>query len=101
MNEKEQALTEQSKKEDTSYESVGNKNHEKTDATTPIDFSTFIFSMSTAAQIQLGDIANPETGGNEAHLPMAKQTIDILAMLQEKTKGNLTDAESKIGRAHG
>ncbi len=97
MNKEEQALKEQSKKEDPSFESVIDENHGKNDNDyPPIDFSTFIFSMSTAARSQLGEIANPETGKFEEHLPMAKQTIDILSMLQEKTKGNLTDAESKL-----
>lgn len=97
MNEKEQALTELSRKKDTFYESVGKKDNGSIDANSlTIDFSTFIFSMSTAAQIQLGDIAKPETGKNETDLPMAKQTIDILTMLQEKTKGNLIDEESKL-----
>ncbi|MBE9504248.1 MAG: DUF1844 domain-containing protein [Proteobacteria bacterium] len=61
-----------------------------------IDFSTFVFSLSTAAQFQLGDARDPETGKQEANLPMAKQTIDILGILEEKTKGNLTEAEANL-----
>lgn len=61
-----------------------------------IDFSTFIFSLSTAAQFQLGDAGDPETGKEEVNLPMAKQTIDILGILEEKTKGNLTEAEANL-----
>lgn len=61
-----------------------------------IDFSTFIFSLSTAAQFHLGDVSDPGTGESHENLPMAKQTIDILGMLENKTKGNLTDPEAKL-----
>jgi len=80
-----------------SYNTSADKESAKTDAKLPpIDFPTFIFSLSTAAQFQLGEIANPETGKFETELPLAKQTIDILAMLQKKTEGNLTDSESRL-----
>ncbi|ETR73751.1 MAG: hypothetical protein OMM_06754 [Candidatus Magnetoglobus multicellularis str. Araruama] len=59
-------------------------------------FSTFIASLSSSAMVQLGEIAEPTTGQKEANLPMAKHTIDVIAMLQEKTKGNLTNEENKL-----
>jgi len=59
-------------------------------------FSTFIASLSSSAMVQLGEIAEPTTGQNQKNMPMAKHTIDIIALLQEKTKGNLTNEENKL-----
>jgi hypothetical protein len=61
-----------------------------------IDFSSFIFSLSTSALLHLGEVADPVTGKVEKDLPLAKQTIDILGMLQEKTRGNLNADEGKL-----
>lgn len=63
----------------------------------PIDFYTFVLSLGSSALIHLGDAAHPETGEPQPpNLPLAHQTIDILVMLQEKTRGNLTPAEEKF-----
>jgi uncharacterized protein DUF1844 len=63
----------------------------------PIDFYTFILSLASSAFVHLGDAPNPETGEpGPPSLPLAKQTIDILAMLEEKTKGNLTQEEERF-----
>jgi hypothetical protein len=62
----------------------------------PMTFQTLVFSLSTTAMLQLGFLSNPETGKREKNLPAAKQTIDILQILQEKTKGNLTSEESQL-----
>lgn len=61
-----------------------------------INFSSFVFSLSTSALLHLGEVADPVTGQVEKDLPLAKQTIDILGMLQEKTRGNLTADEEKL-----
>ncbi len=64
-----------------------------------IDFSTFVLSLGTTALYQLGEIGDSESGAegrDEPNLPIARQTIDTLEMLTEKTRGNLTDAESKL-----
>jgi len=61
-----------------------------------IDFSTFVVSLSSSALIHLGVVADPMTGEQNKDLAIAKQTIDMLAMLQEKTKGNLTNEESQL-----
>ena len=61
-----------------------------------IDFQTFIVSLATSALIHLGEAPNPETGQTEASLPHAKQTIDLLALLQQKTSGNLSPDEAKL-----
>jgi hypothetical protein len=63
----------------------------------PIDFYTFVLSLGSSAFVYLGDAPHPETGERIApNLPVAHQSIDILAMLQEKTRGNLTPAEEKF-----
>ena len=61
-----------------------------------IDFSSFIFSLSTSALLHLGELPDPATQKREKDLPLAKQTIDILGMLKEKTRGNLTPAEEGL-----
>jgi hypothetical protein len=61
-----------------------------------IDFTSFIFSLSTSVLIQLGEIQDPFTKELIKNLPLAKQTIDLIGMLKEKTKGNLTPEEEKI-----
>ncbi len=62
----------------------------------PIDFLSFIFSLSTSTMICLGTLPDPETKKEYLDLSMAKQNIDILAMLQEKTKGNLSADEKEF-----
>jgi hypothetical protein len=61
-----------------------------------ISFSNFIFSLSTSALIHLGEVPDPVTSNTNKNLPMAKQTIDIIGLLQEKTKGNLTPDEDTL-----
>lgn len=61
-----------------------------------IDFSTFIVSLSSSVLIHLGVVADPMSGEQKKDLAIAKQTIDMLAMLQEKTRGNLTNEEGQL-----
>jgi hypothetical protein len=61
-----------------------------------VDFSTFVFSLFSSALIQLGDMADPITGNMDPDLSAAKQTIDIIDILKEKTKGNLSEEESNL-----
>ena len=61
-----------------------------------INFSTFIISLSTQALMHLGEIANPISGTVDADVPAAKQMIDLLAMLKEKTSGNLNPNEDRL-----
>jgi hypothetical protein len=71
----------------------------ESDGGVAIDFSTFVLSLGTTALYQLGQIRDSEGGTKEpveANLPIARQTIDTLEMLTEKTRGNLTDTESKL-----
>src|SRR4051794_536799 len=59
----------------------------------PLDFTTFILSMSTSALVSMGEIPSPDA---QVSLQMARQTIDLIALLQEKTKGNLTGEEERL-----
>jgi hypothetical protein len=61
-----------------------------------INFSTFIISLSTQALMHLGEIPNPLSGKEERDVPVAKQMIDILGMLNDKTRGNLDNSEAKL-----
>jgi len=61
-----------------------------------VDFSTFMASLSSSALVHLGQIEEPTTNKKEKNLPMAKHTIDIIAMLQEKTKNNLSKHEDVL-----
>ena len=63
----------------------------------PIDFYTFVLSLGSSAFVHLGDAPHPETGEPvEPNLALAHQAIDILVMLREKTKGNLTSEEERF-----
>lgn len=61
----------------------------------PVDFSTFLLSLGTSALVHLGDAPTPE-GPVQRNLPLAQQVIDILALLGDKTRGNLEPDESKL-----
>lgn len=61
-----------------------------------INFSAFVISLSTQVLMHLGEMANPLSGKVEADIPVAKQMIDILGMLREKTKGNLNPGEAQL-----
>jgi len=61
-----------------------------------VDFSTFIMSLTSSAFYHLGDMPDPATGKKEVNLPAVQQTIDMLIMLREKTKGNLKEDEKKL-----
>ncbi|GBC62186.1 DUF1844 domain-containing protein [Desulfonema ishimotonii] len=61
-----------------------------------MDFSMFIFSLNSSALVHLGIIEDPATGQKVKNLPAAKQTIDILGMLEKKTTGNLNHQEEEM-----
>lgn len=73
------------------------KANEPADESLPsIDFATFVLSLSHSALMHLGEAPNPETNAFEKDLPLARQTIDLIGMLEEKTKGNLTGDEERL-----
>ncbi|MCJ7538425.1 MAG: DUF1844 domain-containing protein [Desulfobacterales bacterium] len=78
-------------------ESEAAQEQERTDYQLPkINFATFIFSLNHSVLVHLGVIDDPTTGKKVRNIPIAKQTIDILGMLEEKTQGNLTEDEEKM-----
>ena len=84
----EQETKDQEKKTDSSKE--------KETEPFQVDFSTFIMSLTSSAFYHLGDLPDPSTGKKEVNLPAVQQTIDMLIMLREKTKGNLKEDEKKL-----
>jgi hypothetical protein len=66
------------------------------DALPQVDFATFVLSLSHSALMHLGEAPDPETGGIQKNLPLARQTIDLIAMLEEKTRGNLVGDEERL-----
>src|SRR4029450_7653820 len=61
-------------------------------------FIEFVMMHAQNAALFLGQIPNPQTGKGEVNLEVAKMFIDQLAMIQEKTRGNLTSEESTVLR---
>ena len=61
-----------------------------------ITFSSLIFSLSSTAFMHLGAIPDPNTGKQEKNLPLAKQAIDLLGVLREKTRNNLDQEEDNL-----
>ena len=62
----------------------------------PVTFSTFVLGLSTQALLHLGEIQNPMTRALERDLGAAKHVIDILGILQEKTRSNLEPGEESL-----
>ncbi len=61
-----------------------------------IDFATFVMSLVHSAWMHLGQVPHPETNKTEVDLALAKQTIDLVGLLEEKTKGNLSGDEERL-----
>ena len=90
--------TEQSEQEPSNAErTMGSSSEQKKTGPSPgLDFSAFILSLATTAQVGLGSIPNPQTHQSEQNLPAAKQIIDILGLLKDKTMGNLSQDEQAL-----
>ncbi len=62
-----------------------------------LTFSGFILTLASTAAVHFGDIADPNTGApGEPNLPAAAQMIELITMLQERTKGNLIEPEERL-----
>jgi hypothetical protein len=61
-----------------------------------LDFATFVLSLSHSVLMHLGEAPLPEGEIAQRNLPLARQTIDLLGLLEEKTKGNLTGDEERL-----
>jgi len=92
-------VKDQERKEEPRKEEPGKKAPGRETEETPlpeVNFNSLIFSLSSSALINLGEIADPHTGQTEKDLPLAKHSIDTIAMLKDKTKGNLNPEEQRF-----
>ncbi len=64
-----------------------------------VTFSTFVMSLASSALVHLGEVPNPETGKTERNEELARHTIDVLSMIDEKIRVGLADEESRLLRA--
>lgn len=62
----------------------------------PVDFQTLVISLGSSVLMHLGAVPDMDGGAPAVDLTLAKHSIDVLAMLQEKTRGNLTAAEADL-----
>ena len=62
----------------------------------PADFQMLISSMATQALMSLGGMPDPATGQRMVHLELGRHQVDLLGVLEEKTKGNLEEQEQKM-----
>ncbi len=84
-------------KEETKAQEAASAEKQEAEAQLPeINFPTFIISLNASALVNLVAIEDPASGNKVKNLSIAKQTIDILNMLEEKTRGNLTEEEEQI-----
>jgi len=72
------------------------KKEQETSPLPEVNFSSFLLSLSSSVLLHLGEIADPQSGEKEKDLALAKQSIDIIGILKEKTKGNLSEEEEKL-----
>ena len=93
---KEEESSEAKATPETEKRQEAKKDEEKRPLLPEVNFNSLIFSLSSSAFFNLGEIADPQTGERQKDLPMAKHSIDIIAMLRDKTKGNLNDEEQKF-----
>lgn len=63
-----------------------------------VTFSTFVLSLASSALVHLGEVPNPETGSTSRNEDLARNAIDLLTMLNDKTRNGLTPDESKLMR---
>ena len=62
----------------------------------PVNFSSFVISMGSSALMLMGEQLDPQQSSMPLNLPQAKEIIDLLSMLEEKTRGNLTPDEQVV-----
>ena len=84
--------TEENKSPQTSEKESG----KQAGSTPGIDFSSFVLSLSTSVLYHFGEVPDPITNKKQRNLILAKQTIDILGILREKTAGNLSKEEDSL-----
>ncbi len=62
----------------------------------PVDFTGFVLGLAQMALVHLGEMPEPGSGETVVDLSQSRHTIDILKMLEEKTRGNLSEEESRL-----
>ena len=62
----------------------------------PMDFSTFVLSLASSAMVNMGIVDGKTIGQTDVDLQAARQLIDIIGVLEEKTRGNLSESEDKL-----
>lgn len=62
----------------------------------PVSFSSFIISLASSAMVHLGEVPDPVEQEPRPNLALARQTIDVLGLLQKKTEGNLDEEEEEL-----
>jgi hypothetical protein len=84
-------------KKDSSQSKTSKSSAESAEFCLPeLNFATFVISLNASALVHLGVIDDPASGKKSMNLAMAKQTIDTLSMLENKTQGNLTKDEQSM-----
>lgn len=61
-----------------------------------VTFSNFVLSLASSAMVHLGETADPSSGQRAVDLDLARHTIDVLGVLEDKTAGNLNDEEQRL-----
>ena len=64
----------------------------------PVTFSSFVISLGSSSLMLMGEQLDPQQPSMPVNLPQAKEIIDLLSVLEEKTKGNLTSEEQTVLR---
>ena len=82
--------------EDATQKAASGQENEAPPPLPEVNFSSLILSLSSSSLLHLGEVPDPQTGEKKKDLALAKHSIDIIAMLKEKTQGNLTDDEQKF-----
>jgi len=76
--------------------SLSESQEEENEILPEVNFLNFVLSLSTTVMFHFGDFPDPVTREIKKNIPAAKQTIDIMSMLKDKTKGNLDDHEKSL-----
>ncbi len=84
------------KTETPSHEKSATSTSEPQNPGPPVTFSSFVFSLGTSALMLMGESLDPTQESIPVNIPQAKEIVDILSMLEEKTKGNLSSDEASV-----
>ena len=93
---KEEAIPDQKIKSASKTGSDDEKKEQPDDHYLEVNFASFVLSLSTSAMYHFGDFPDSVSKKAERNLPAAKQIIDILSMLKDKTAGNLDEGEKNL-----